>query len=156
MGASHWKGFLLRGWLIAGTLDILWATGISAWRGVAPSRVLQFVASGALGPPSYEGGLATAAVGLAFHYLNAFLFTAFFFAVAARVPALVRAPFLTGPAYGVFIYLVMNKVVVPLSLIGPRPTPPASRWVPELLVHMFFIGLTIAVAARKAFPPQAA
>ena len=60
MGSSGKTAWLLRGWLIAGTLDILWATGISAWRGVAPSRVLQFVASGALGPASFQGWLATA------------------------------------------------------------------------------------------------
>jgi hypothetical protein len=43
---------ILLGGLIAGTLDILYAIGFSAWRGTPPQRLLQFVASGLLGPAS--------------------------------------------------------------------------------------------------------
>jgi hypothetical protein len=144
--------WLIAGAFVAGTFDICFATGFSYLRsGVAPSRVLQFVASGALGPSAFQGGAATAAIGLGFHYLNAFLFTAAFFAVAASQRWLVRRPLLTGAPYGILVYAIMNFVVIPLSRIGPRPPRAAAVAVPELLVHMFLIGWPIALAARRAF-----
>ena len=42
-------------------------------------------------------------------------------------------------------------VVIPLSQIGTRPTPPAAIWVTGVLVHMFLIGVPIALAARQGF-----
>jgi hypothetical protein len=143
--------WLCLGAIVAGTFDICWATTSSYLRsGVAPTRVLQFVASGALGPSAFQGGAATAAAGLGFHYLNAFLVTAAFFAVAAGLPSLARRPFVVGPLFGILVYVVMNYIVVPYSRIGPRPRRPMVVAVPELLVHMFLIGLPIALAARAA------
>jgi hypothetical protein len=147
-----WPWWLGAGWLVAGTLDITYACGFSyLYRGVPPARVLRFVASGALGPQALQGGLGTALAGLGFHYLIALLFTAFFFALAARLPVLVRQPVLVGAIYGLGAYVVMNYVVIPLSRIGPRPTPPTVVWVTGVLVHMFLIGVPIALAARRAF-----
>ena len=60
---------ILVGGLIAGTLDITYAITYSAWRGTPPQALLQFVASGLLGQPSFEGGTGTAALGLLLHYL---------------------------------------------------------------------------------------
>ena len=57
----------------------------------------------------------------------------------------------TGAVYGVFVYLVMNYVVIPLSRIGVFPSPPPAIWITGVLVHMFFIGVPIALAARQAF-----
>src|SRR6266545_4473086 len=94
-GRRAWLPWLCAAWLVAGTLDISYATGFSYLRrGTPPSRVLQSVASGLLGPAAYQGGARTAALGLALHYLNALLFTALFFAVAARQPRLRRDPWL--------------------------------------------------------------
>ena len=149
---TGWLRWLIIGWLVAATFDITYATSYSYLRaGVTPSRVLKFVASGALGPDAVNGGAGTAAAGLAFHYLNALLFTVFFFAVASRVPALLKKPVVTGVIYGIGIYVVMNYVVVPLSRIGPRPTPAMLTWTTGLLVHMFLIGTPIVLAASRAF-----
>jgi hypothetical protein len=149
-GAGSWLSWLCIAALIAGTCDICFATGFSYFRsGVAPTRVLQFVASGILGTASFQGGLATAALGLVIHYLNAFIITGIFFAAAARWPALTRRPVFVGPPFGLVVYLVMNFVVIPLSRIGPRPIRPVVA-VPEIFVHMFLIGLPIALAARRA------
>jgi hypothetical protein len=149
--SRSWLRWLLIGWLVAGTLDIAYACAFSYLRsGTAPTRVLQYVASGALGAGSFQGGAATAMAGLAFHYLNAFLFAFFFFMVATRVPRLIERAVLGGAVYGIGIYVVMNYLVVPLSRIGPRPAPAALVWTTGLLVHMFLIGVPIAVAAKKA------
>jgi hypothetical protein len=149
---KSWIIGLLAAALFAGTCDIVFATGFSYLRrGVPPSRVLQFVASGALGAQAFQGGTATAALGLALHYLNALIITAVFFAAAAVRPALVRRPLIVGAAYGAAVFWVMNFIVIPFSRIGPRPTRPAVVVVPELLVHMFLIGYPIALAARRSF-----
>ncbi|HEY7515730.1 MAG TPA: hypothetical protein VIC87_14685 [Vicinamibacteria bacterium] len=156
IGQRAWPRWLIVGGLVAGTLDILYATVFSFLRsGVTPARVLRYVASGALGSEALQGGAGTAALGLAFHFLIAFLATAVFFAAAANVPKLVEKPVLTGALYGIVVYIVMNYVVVPLSRIGPRPTPPAIVWVSGVLVHMFLIGVPIALAARRGFVPRA-
>ena len=149
---AGWARWLALGWLVAATCDICYATGFSyLYRGVPPSRILKSVASGILGADAYQGGTATAVLGLGLHYLNALIITCIFFAVASRAPALVRRPVLIGVLYGIVVYGVMNYVVIPLSRIGPRPTPPTPTWVTGLIVHMFFIGMPIAIAANRAF-----
>jgi len=76
------------------------------------------------------------------------------FVLASRyLPALVRRPVLAGAVYGVAIYVVMNWVVIPLSSIGPKPFPPLIVLITGLLVHMFLIGVPIALAARRAYAP---
>ena len=138
--------------LIAGTLDIVYAVAFSYFRsGTSPSRLLQSVAYGALGREAYNGGAATAALGLGFHFLIAFTITAIFFAAASRYRSLTRRPVITGSLFGIVVYLVMNFVVMPLSRIGPRPLPAAIVMVTGVLVHMFLIGVPIAWGARRAF-----
>ena len=149
--SAGWVRWFCIGWLVAATCDICYATGFSyLYRGTPPSRILQSVASGVLGADAYRGGTGTAALGLGLHYLNALIITAIFFAAAALVPALVRRPIVIGVVFGLGVYAVMNYVVVPLSRIGPRPTPPTPIWVTGVLVHMFLIGVPIAVAASRA------
>jgi hypothetical protein len=152
MAHRRWGKPLVITALIAGALDITYAIVFSYLRsGTPPARLLQSVASGALGRDAFTGGNATAALGLAFHFLIAFLITAIFFAAAARAPALTRRPLLVGALYGIVVYLVMNFVVIPLSKIGPRPLPATIVIVTGVLVHMFLIGAPIASGARSAF-----
>lgn len=142
--------------LVAGTFDISYAIGYSYFHsGVSPERLLQSVAAGAFGrDAAFAGGATTAAAGLAFHYFIAFTITAIFFGAAARLAFLTRRPALAGPLYGIGVYLIMNYVVIPLSRIGPRPMPPMLTLVTGLLVHMFLIGLPIALGARRAGPSR--
>src|SRR5688500_12712358 len=88
---------ILFGGLIAGVLDITYAFVFSYLRsGRTPAFVLQSVASGALGRRAYEGGIKTAALGLAFHFLIA-LGAAAVYVLASRVlPLLVNQPVVSG------------------------------------------------------------
>ena len=137
--------WLLTGWLVAGTLDILYAICFSYLRsGVAPSRVLHSVAAGAFGAAAYQGGTPMAVAGLGFHYLNALLITVAFFAAAAVAPRLWRRPVLTGVVYGVFVYLVMNFVVIPLSAAPFGPSWAPRAFIQGFISHALLFGLPIA------------
>ena len=152
MPRQRWGKAMVASALIVGVLDISYAILFSYFRsGTPPARLLQSVASGALGRDAFSGGSATAALGLGFHFLIAFIITAIFFAVAARVPALTRRPVIIGALYGIAVYLVMNFAVIPLSKIGPRPLPATVVIITGVLVHMFLIGVPIASGARRAF-----
>lgn len=139
------------GGLVAGILDITYACVFSALRsGISPVRILQSVASGLLGAKAFEGGLPTAALGVFFHFLIAFTAAAVYYAASRKLDVLVRAPVVCGVIYGAFIYAFMNYVVLPLSAAPFKGTTPALiTFVTGLLVHMFFVGLPIALAVRR-------
>lgn len=140
---------LLLGTLAVGVLDALDAFIFFGLRsGAQPVRILQSIASGLLGRAAYQGGWATALLGLLLHFVIAFGIVAAFFLAARLLPWLHRHPFLYGAIYGVLAYLAMNKVVVPLSAAagsGPTPTPVLVN---GLLIHMFGVGIPAALAAR--------
>ncbi len=64
--------------MAVGVLDILKPILFASYNGGSAVRVLQSVASGALGREAYQGGLSTAGLGLALHFFIAFtIFIAF-------------------------------------------------------------------------------
>ena len=91
--------------LVAGVLDIISACIHAATRGVSPVRVLQFVASGLIGRQSFQGGLATAALGLALHFVIALGAAAVFYAASRKLPIMLRHPVLSGLIFGLGVWL---------------------------------------------------
>jgi hypothetical protein len=142
--------FALAGGLVAGALDIVYACAFWAVKaGVPARRILQSVAAGLLGRRSFEGGAATAALGLALHFLIATSMSAAYYLVARRWPLLRRRPVPCGAAYGLILYGVMNYIVVPLSAAGPGSKDPL--WIAlSIAVHVLLIGIPIALFARRA------
>jgi hypothetical protein len=142
---------VLAGGLVAGTLDITYACVFWALRGgTPPLRIFQSVAKGVLGPPTFRGGAATAALGLFLHYFIAITMSVTYYLVARRWTALVERPVMFGAAYGLVLYGVMNYVVVPLSLAGGGGSG-GALWVSlSILVHALLIGVPIALFARRA------
>src|SRR5262249_15968424 len=88
-------------------------------------------ASGLLGKAAYDGGAATALLGLAVHFLIAFAAATVFVLASERLPALRRAAVGWGLAFGVAVFALMSFLVLPLSTIRaslpPRP-PPFPGW----------------------------
>jgi hypothetical protein len=146
---NAWR-FVLTGGVVAGTLDIVYACVFWALkRGVSPHRILQRVAAGWLGEASMTGGWVTAALGFVTQYFIATAMAVTYYLVARRWPALWERPVAYGTAYGLLLYGIMNYVVVPLSNAGTGSKDPL--WVGmSIAVHMFFIGLPIAIYARRA------
>lgn len=134
---------------IAGVLDFAFAISIWATRGVPPIVIPQSVASGLTGPSAFKLGLPTALLGTALHLAMTTLMAVFYLKAA---PAKARSlPFLTGPAYGAAIWIVMNKVVVPLSAAPIQP-PPTGVALADLVAHMVLVGLPIAYILRCSGP----
>ena len=146
---------VLFGTLTVGTLDILDAFIFNGVRsGVTPGRILQFIASGLLGRESFNGGAATAALGLLLHYFIAFVIVTLYVLASRRLPILAQRAFVLGPLYGLLVHVVMSKVVVPLSAVTRTPGPrPLAVEVNQWLIHAFGIGLVTALFARAARRP---
>ena len=144
---------ILLGGLIAGTLDISYACIFSyIRRGTRPSVVLQSVASGALGRSAYEGGAKTAALGLAFHFLIALIAATVYYLASRGLRFMITQAVICGILYGVLVYLFMNCVVLRLSAIHSTTWPWSYPWpalIGGLLIHMFGIGLPIALITRR-------
>jgi hypothetical protein len=102
--------------LVVGTADIAAAfLHYFIVTGKNPERVLWFIASGIWGKNAYSGGLSMAVAGLILHYLIAYAFTFLFFFIYPRLNLASKNKILTGLFYGIFIWLIMNLIVVPLS-----------------------------------------
>lgn len=142
--------FVLAGGLVAGTLDLAYACAFWALKHDVPARrILQSVAAGLLGDASFEGGVATAALGLGLHFFIAISMSVAYYLVARRAPLLRQRPLLCGAAYGLVLYVIMNYVVVPLSAAGPGSKDPV--WIGlSIAVHALLIGIPIALFARRA------
>lgn len=143
---------ILIGGLIAGVLDITYAFVLSYIRsGRTPAFILQSVASGALGRDAYQGGAKTAALGLGFHFVIALAAAAVYVLASRVLPFLITQPVISGIIYGVCVYAVMNCVVLRVSAIHATTWPwsyPKSVLIGGLLIHMFGIGLPIALVNR--------
>lgn len=145
---------ILIGGLIAGVLDITYAC-IHSYirRGWTPTRLLQSVAAGAVGPDAaVAGGTKTAALGLFFHFLIALIAAAVYYSASRLIPFMIAHPILSGIIYGLCVYAVMNCIVLQLSAIHSKLYPwsyPKSVLIGGLLIHMFGIGLPIALVTSR-------
>ena len=138
---------ILWGGLLCGVLDITAAFITWGLRGTSPVRLLQGIAYGLLGPETYNGGTATAALGLLCHFVVAFGATTVFYFASRKLRFLVEKPFVFGPLFGIAVWLFMSFVVMPLSRIGMPKVTLASMAI-GWSVHMLCVGLPIALAVR--------
>lgn len=140
---------LVIGGLAVGVLDILKPILFTTFKGGSAIRVLQSVASGALGREAYQGGLQTALLGLGLHFFIAFCVFAAYYAVSRRLRALVAHSLVLGPLYGIAVYFFMQFVVFPLSAIGSVRHPPAVLF-DGILTHIFCVGLPTGLVIHEA------
>jgi hypothetical protein len=130
-------------------LDGLDALVFFGLRGISPTRLFQGIASGLLGRSAFEGGMATALLGVLLHFSIAFAVVITYHLAARRIPQLTRRAWIYGPLYGILVYAVMTFIVIPLSAIGPR-SPSTGVLLNGLLIHALGVGLPAALSARAA------
>ncbi|HYT24689.1 MAG TPA: hypothetical protein VEW05_31180 [Candidatus Polarisedimenticolia bacterium] len=134
--------------LACGVLDITAAVVVYGYLGLKPMRLLQGIASGLLGPKAFDGGLATALLGLLCHFVIAFGAAIVFFVASRAIPFLIQNAVISGALYGVAVYFFMNRVVVPLSAAAKRPFS-MRMMIIGVIIHIFCVGLPISLSVRR-------
>lgn len=143
---------IIKVWLVAGTLDISIAC-IQYYlkTGKGPSGVLKFVASGFFGKEAFIAeGNSMSVYGLLFHYLFALVWTIIFFMLYPKIKLLRRNIFATAIVYGLFVWLIMNRVVMPLSKAPLIKFDPGKALV-AMLILVIAIGLPLSFSAEKHY-----
>ena len=141
---------IVTGWIVAGTLDISAAVIQTLLYGREPMRMLQYIASGMFGADAFSGGVPFSILGLLFHYIIAMGWTVLFFVVYPKVHFLSKNIFLTAFLYGFFVWLMMNRVVLPLSQIPAAPFRIMGA-VTAMLILVVAIGLPLAIVAKRYY-----
>ncbi|MDB5087543.1 MAG: hypothetical protein JWR09_1537 [Mucilaginibacter sp.] len=103
----------------AGSLDGLAAIFILS-HGNAQS-IFKFIASGIYGKDAFTGGVGMVQLGIALHYFIALCVTIFYFAIFKYVAIFHKSVFVSTIIYGLFIYIVMNIIVLSLSNVNVPP-----------------------------------
>jgi hypothetical protein len=134
--------------LLVGILDISDAFIFYGLRGTTPTRILQGIASGVLGREAFRMGQRSALLGLFFHFFIAFSATTVFLLASRKFPV-ARHPWRYGSLFGIALYAVMNYIVLPVSKIGLRPTPPLVPLINGVAALVFCIGIPLAFIARR-------
>jgi len=139
-------GVILLAGLTSGVLDITCTLTLNKLKGTAPTRTLQAIASGLLGPKSFAGGRSTAALGLGFHFVIAVVAAAVYYIASRKLGVLIEHAVLCGLLYGIAVHLFMSFIVLPLSSLK-RPFS-GKFFATQLVIHMFFVGLPISLVVR--------
>ncbi|MDQ2918767.1 MAG: DUF1440 domain-containing protein, partial [Verrucomicrobiota bacterium] len=107
---------------VAGAIDLIYVLPFCAFRGIPPTRVLQFIATGLLGPDSFNGGSATATLGFFLEFVISTGFAAVYYAASRQFRILIKHAAISGILYGAAAYFFMHLVVLPLSK-APKSKP---------------------------------
>jgi hypothetical protein len=142
---------ILAAWILAGTLDISTAFVMVAIAGKNPLLVGNFIASAVFGKTdAYAGGTPMVIAGLLFHYLIALIFTVIFFLLYPKIYAVLKNKFVAGILYGLFVWCVMNLLVVPLTRVPARPFS-ISNAAENIIILMLAIGLPVSLIAHHYY-----
>lgn len=144
---------ILTGGIIAGALDAVFAViaYVFVLHAFSIVGVLQYIASGLLGQAAFSGGLLTAALGVCIHFFLAFSFATIYELSAQRAAILKTQAVVCGIIYGGAIWVFMSFIVLPLTGTPKFPFN-APLFLSFLADHALFVGLPIALAARRYGP----
>ena len=139
---------------LAVTLDALAA--IMNYRiagGTEPVKIFLFIASGVFGREAVAANINLAWCGVFFHYFIAFCWTVLYFVMYPRVRILAKNKYLSGLGYGIFVWLIMNLMVVPLSNTPAIPFT-ITRVFIGCGILMLCIGLPISLLAHRYYSSE--
>jgi len=109
----------------------------------------QYIASGALGMAAFEGGIATALLGVFFHLIISFVIASVFILGAERIPLLRRNLIVGSLLYGFGVFIVMHLIVTPLSATPPVPAPTLPWLIEANLEHILLVGLPLGMLVQR-------
>lgn len=118
--------------------------------GRIPFRIFQYIASAAVGPGAFSTGVGMNLLGAFFHFFIALVFTSLFFILYSKLPILSKNKFIVGLLYGVLIWMIMNLVVLPLTLL-PATAFHLLQVAIGITTLMICVGLPISVIAHSYY-----
>jgi hypothetical protein len=146
----YYKVILLTGF-IAGSLDLTGAIISSTiMNRKFPDKIFHYIASGVFGKEAFGGGNIMILWGILFHYIIAYTFTFFYFWIYPKIGFLHINRVASGIFYGAFVWVIMNRLIVPLSHVSTGPFN-ITQAIVGMVVLMLMIGLPIAINAHKYY-----
>jgi hypothetical protein len=109
----------------------------------------QYIASGAWGMAAFEGGTATALLGVLFHLIISLIIAGVFIVGADRSPILRRYAIAGSLLYGFGVFIVMHLIVTPLSATPPLPAPTTPWLIEGILEHILLVGLPLGILVQR-------
>jgi hypothetical protein len=141
--------------LIAGTLDILAAFLLYFINSGKTNFLIifKFIAGGIFGRDAIAGGRRMILTGFILHYAIAFSFTVFFFWLYPKLKLQSKNKFLTAVIYGLFVWTVMNLVVLPLSNVTHRQIVLSDALI-NMGILIICIGLPLSIIANAFYKKE--
>jgi len=112
--------------------------------------ILPYIASAVFGKEAFTGGNLFVVYGLLFHYAIAFGWTILFFYLYPRIAFLRKNIFLTASLYGLFVWVMMNRVVVPMTTITQKGFDLKNAII-ACLILIVAIGFPLSFFAKRFY-----
>jgi hypothetical protein len=136
--------------LLTGTLDAIAALVIGHTTSFAP--IFRYIASGWFGKEAFAGGTSMMLWGILFHYLIASVWSVLLFFLYPSFSGFLKSKYLTGIVFGVIIWLIMNRLILPLTHVPKHTSPPTAHAIFNgILALILCVGLPIALVANKYY-----
>ena len=132
--------------LVAAILDAIAAMLVYQ---VQPGPLFKLIASGAFGKSAFTGGPEMLVAGVVFHVIIALGWAALYFFLYSRLRLYRINPIALIAGYGIFIWLMMNLVVLPLSNVSQRSIDAAGA-MKGISILMIAVALPIVISAHAA------
>jgi uncharacterized membrane protein YagU involved in acid resistance len=138
--------------LIAGAFDILGAIIVYSvvMQVTTDIKILKGIGRAAFGASIFHDGVSLSLYGLFIHFVIAFSFSAFYFFIYPYISFAKKQRLLSGFLYGIFVWCVMNLIILPLFHISDIP----SNWtviIRGALILMICVGLPVSIIINKYY-----
>jgi len=148
----NWRSYVriaLPSALLAGTLDLLSAFAYTAADGKNALAVPIAIAT-AIWPTARLHLPPAMVVGILLHYLIMLLMVVFFIVTAEKLPIVRKHPIMSGVIYGLFLWLVMYCMVLPVRWPGLFPQLSAKPLIEQWFSHIVLVGIPISISVNRA------
>jgi len=138
--------------LATGVIVLIPVLILQATRGVGVVPEMQLAASSLIGMAAYAGAPGFI-LGTLLHFFVSIVPAIAYALVTWRVPAVNRWAWIGGPVLGLIVFVFMGFVVLPHSVFATPPSVTPMPFVPAVLIHMFALGLPIALIVQHGWTP---
>jgi hypothetical protein len=148
LASLHMLKHIAKATALCGSLDLLYAAGVTVLRGKPVLGMLHSVASGPFGAGVKDMGALCGALGVLVHFSLMSVMVSAYLLASRRIAFTTRQPLISGALYGVLLFCVMYLIVLPLRWPEAFPLTDPRLIARELFPHIFFVGIPLAFMAR--------